>query len=362
MSQKINNKDLLSRLEKNDMQAFLRALKDMLKDATAQQERSIAAMTKTIGKALAAFDEVNVLKMPSSGGGGGTTTQTETKTVTEIVVGAGANALLSLVSKMPAFTTFLTVLSKLPAVLSKLFAPAKQAASVFERITGIFRQTEHAGELVRKRTEAVTSTVARMSGAWNTAATSVYQWQKATKVLEEKPKTYQGIQNLTQQVRMLSDSFQNCTRVSNTTMLGIQKTWATLDNWFVSNVANPVIRDTNKMLTRVTGGFNQVFTKLGTETGQQIKPLSVPQIPHLARGAVLPANKPFLAVVGDQKNGTNVEAPLETIKQAVSEVMGRGDVVIRFTGDLAQLGRVLRPVIAKENLRVGGTMITKEVM
>lgn len=44
-------------------------------------------------------------------------------------------------------------------------------------------------------------------------------------------------------------------------------------------------------------------------------------IPALARGAVLPANKPFLALVGDQSSGTNVEAPLSTIKQAVREVL-----------------------------------------
>lgn len=44
-------------------------------------------------------------------------------------------------------------------------------------------------------------------------------------------------------------------------------------------------------------------------------------IPALARGAVLPANKPFLAWVGDQTSGTNVEAPLSTIKQAVREVL-----------------------------------------
>ena len=49
-----------------------------------------------------------------------------------------------------------------------------------------------------------------------------------------------------------------------------------------------------------------------------IDPLPVPQ---LAQGAVLPPNQPFLAMVGDQKSGTNVEAPLDTIKQAVAEVM-----------------------------------------
>lgn len=73
-------------------------------------------------------------------------------------------------------------------------------------------------------------------------------------------------------------------------------------------------------------------------------------IPALASGAVLPANKPFLAMVGDQRNGTNVEAPLETIKQALAEVMaqyGGGNVEVVFTGDLAALGRVLAPVVSK---------------
>ena len=47
--------------------------------------------------------------------------------------------------------------------------------------------------------------------------------------------------------------------------------------------------------------------------------LSAAPIPALARGAVIPANKEFLAVLGDQKHGTNIEAPLDTIKQANRE-------------------------------------------
>lgn len=53
----------------------------------------------------------------------------------------------------------------------------------------------------------------------------------------------------------------------------------------------------------------------------QIGTVTAPQIPYLAKGAVLPANKPFMAVVGDQKHGTNVEAPLTTIQEAVALVM-----------------------------------------
>ena len=50
-------------------------------------------------------------------------------------------------------------------------------------------------------------------------------------------------------------------------------------------------------------------------------PIGVPQIPHLATGAVIPPRQEFLAVLGDQKKGTNIEAPLDTIKQANREVM-----------------------------------------
>lgn len=42
-------------------------------------------------------------------------------------------------------------------------------------------------------------------------------------------------------------------------------------------------------------------------------------IPRLAQGAVIPANHEFAAILGDQTHGTNIEAPLDTIKQAVAE-------------------------------------------
>jgi len=47
---------------------------------------------------------------------------------------------------------------------------------------------------------------------------------------------------------------------------------------------------------------------------------SVP-VPALAQGAVIPPNRQFLAMLGDQTTGTNVEAPLATIKQAMAETL-----------------------------------------
>ena len=48
---------------------------------------------------------------------------------------------------------------------------------------------------------------------------------------------------------------------------------------------------------------------------------SLDNLPHLASGAVISPNNEFLAVLGDQKAGTNIEAPLSTIKQALAEVL-----------------------------------------
>ena len=59
----------------------------------------------------------------------------------------------------------------------------------------------------------------------------------------------------------------------------------------------------------------------GESIGFHWQAASAPQIPYLAKGAVLPANRPFMAVVGDQRHGTNIEAPLATIQEAVSLAM-----------------------------------------
>ncbi len=139
---------------------------------------------------------------------------------------------------------------------------------------------------------------------------------------------------------------------------------------------NAVIGLINGLVGGVVSGINGVIGALnkisvtipswvpllgGQYFGFNLSTVTAPKIPYLAQGAVLPANKPFMAVVGDQKNGTNVEAPLDTIKQALQEVMQQGNqqIVLNFTGDLAQLGRVLRPVISAENRRVGTSLVRK---
>ena len=59
----------------------------------------------------------------------------------------------------------------------------------------------------------------------------------------------------------------------------------------------------------------------GQRFGFDIPKIPSLQIPYLAKGAVIPPNAPFAAILGDQRHGTNIEAPLSTIQEAVALVM-----------------------------------------
>ena len=76
------------------------------------------------------------------------------------------------------------------------------------------------------------------------------------------------------------------------------------------------------------------------------------EIPQLAKGTVIPPNAPYLAVVGDQKHGTNIEAPLDTIKQAVAEVLsdnGGGSGNRQIVIPVYISGRQVYEVVVEEN-------------
>lgn len=92
----------------------------------------------------------------------------------------------------------------------------------------------------------------------------------------------------------------------------------------VISAINLLIGAIYSVLAAIVNGIGGVAKAVGKLVGKNwgfSMPSVTPRIPLLAQGAVLPANKPFLAMVGDQKNGTNIEAPLETIKQALAEVL-----------------------------------------
>lgn len=96
-----------------------------------------------------------------------------------------------------------------------------------------------------------------------------------------------------------------------------------LINGLVEGVAegiNAVISSLNKINVKVP---NWVPKYGGKSFGFDLKKVSAPKIPYLASGAVIPPNAPFMAMLGDQRNGTNLEAPENLIRKIVREESGR---------------------------------------
>lgn len=92
-------------------------------------------------------------------------------------------------------------------------------------------------------------------------------------------------------------------------------------------IVNGLIRGLNSIFGNAFDGINSALGKIrdiqiwGITPFLNLRTISVPQLPYLAQGAVLPPNKPFLAMVGDQRHGTNVEAPLSTIEEATQRAV-----------------------------------------
>ena len=75
-------------------------------------------------------------------------------------------------------------------------------------------------------------------------------------------------------------------------------------------------------------------------------------IPKLATGAVIPPNKEFMAVLGDQKYGRNLEAPESLIRQIVREETQKPtNFIVTATGSMSELIRLLNLEIKEEQVR-----------
>lgn len=123
--------------------------------------------------------------------------------------------------------------------------------------------------------------------------------------------------------------------VMNTILSIISGIWRGIYNVARSYI-NFILSGIQSMVNGIIGGFNSMIRALnhlhfsipdwvpglgGKSLGFNLSTISRVSLPRLATGAVLPANQPFLSVVGDQKHGTNIEAPLDTIKQALKETL-----------------------------------------
>lgn len=129
--------------------------------------------------------------------------------------------------------------------------------------------------------------------------------------------------------------------------------WKGIPSWFKENVADPLLSLFKSLGESISAIFDEEFEKIddgidkanktksknsnnsGSSGGwfswASVASVSYPtmDIPQLARGAVIPPNNKFLAVLGDQTSGTNLEAPEGLIRSIFHEEMS--DIVPAMT-------------------------------
>lgn len=129
-----------------------------------------------------------------------------------------------------------------------------------------------------------------------------------------------------------------------------------------------------KGINLIIGGLNKISFDIpdwvpligGKKFGfnlPEMKGASFSRIPKLAQGAVIPPNREFLAVLGDQKHGTNIEAPLQTIVDAFNIALaqnngyGGGNTEVILELDGREFGRAVVEQGGIENRRIGTRMV-----
>lgn len=240
--------------------------------------------------------------------------------------------------------TFRGALELLTAALSPLMAgiqilvPALEPAAQFLRdsFTGILTN-------VRARFDALAQGISQRSPQLETIFRNLGQciqnlWLRAQPHLENLRSfftaVFQGIADAAGTwLGNLTDIFEALTEFLAGALTGDwTRIWEGLKG-ILKGAVNGVIGLLNSLLSgmagalnRLTGLLNQWHVEIpqwvpsigGKTFGFNLKPVTAPQIPALAKGAVIPANQPFLALLGDQPHGTNIEAPLTTIQEAVT--------------------------------------------
>lgn len=142
-------------------------------------------------------------------------------------------------------------------------------------------------------------------------------------------------------ISKLGDMFN--TFFTETLPNGLSKLGNAIKTFFTKTVPNVVLGALESIINSIISAFeglinkpikaiNKIISTANEIPGVNISKFTETKLgritlPRLAKGTVIPPRHEFAAILGDQKHGTNIEAPLDTIKQAnrevLEEVLGR---------------------------------------
>lgn len=124
-----------------------------------------------------------------------------------------------------------------------------------------------------------------------------------------------------------------------------------------------------KGINLLIGGLNKIHIDIpnwipnigGKSFGFSISAIPEISLPRLAKGAVIPPNAEFATILGDQKNGRNLEAPEGLIRQIVREESGTNLTVILQMPNGSQKKVFDMKSINRANRQSGKVLIPVEV-
>lgn len=109
------------------------------------------------------------------------------------------------------------------------------------------------------------------------------------------------------------------------------------------SIINGVLKIIEDLLNSPARTINRLIGVINKVPGINLGTLPTFKLPRLATGAVIPPRSEFMAILGDQKRGVNIETPLDTMVEAFNKALddrgnGSGEVVIENLTIVAKMG------------------------
>ena len=179
---------------------------------------------------------------------------------------------------------------------------------------------------------ALTAVKTKISNVWNNVKESTSNaWQKVKEVVSNKVKEIWN--KITGTFSNIWETMRNVgSDIINGIIDGLASAWNTLVDW-----ANSIF-DLFSFNIGGGGGYSSGGGYVIYNAIPNTPSFPVPDIPYLAKGAVIPPNAPFAAILGDQRRGNNLELPEDLLRKIIREETGgnqrNGNSTYRFTAEI----------------------------
>lgn len=218
---------------------------------------------------------------------------------------------------------------------------------VKEKVAGAVDKVKQSWDALKDKTATLwTETKEKVAGAFDTLKTKWDGLKTRTAELwaDVKEKKSGALDKVKNAFGLSSKKITLSTAVTGVKLKTLQtfaKTWNKIK--FGAKTISLSFKD------KFQAAYNSIASKIqNVRNKYPATKLILPDIHPLAAGAVIPANKQFLALLGDQKHGTNIETPLATMIDAFNTALqangltGEQVVNVYLQGDAKQLFRVVR--------------------